>query len=101
LISGGHGQARADCSDYPFTGVIVASKIIPERNAVRVQAGDAATITFNALPGVSLSGAVADVKLIGENRQGEMTYAVTIIPSQPNAQLRWNMTASVTIAVKL
>jgi HlyD family secretion protein len=73
---------------------------LAERNAVRVQVGDAATITFDALPGVSLPGAVADITLIGENKQGEMTYTATIAPKQQDARLRWNMTASVAIDAK-
>jgi HlyD family secretion protein len=75
----------------------IATTDLAERNAVRIQVGDAATITFDALPGVSLPGAVADTALIGENKQGEMTYTVTIVPRQQDARLRWNMTASAAI----
>jgi hypothetical protein len=43
---------------------------------------------------------VADMALIGENKQGEMTYTITVVPKQQDAQLRWNMTASVAIDAK-
>jgi HlyD family secretion protein len=85
----------ADISSWLITTTDLA-----ERNAARVQVGDAATITFDALPGVSLPGAVAGMALIGENKQGEMTYTVTIVPKQRDARLRWNMTASVAIDAK-
>jgi hypothetical protein len=34
---------------------------------------------------------------LGENKQGDITYAVTIQLDQQNPQLRWNMTATVAI----
>ena len=85
----------ADISSWRITTTDLA-----ERNAVRVQVGHAATITFDALPDVSLPGAVADTALIGENKQGEMTYTVIIVPKQQDSRLRWNMSASVAIDTK-
>jgi HlyD family secretion protein len=85
----------ADLSSWRITTTDLA-----EHNAVRVRAGDTATIRFDALPGLSLPGIVADVTLIGENKQGEMTYTATVVPKQQDARLRWNMTASVAIDAK-
>ena len=85
----------ADLAAWQITTVDLA-----ERHAVRIQPGDAATVTFDALPEVTLPGRVAQVKLIGENRQGEIVYAATIVPEQPEPRLRWNMTASVTVTVR-
>jgi hypothetical protein len=35
---------------------------------------------------------------LGENKQGDITYVVTITLDQQDPQLRWNMTAAVAIA---
>ena len=41
--------------------------------------------------------AAAAMLLLGVNKQGDITYTVVIIPDEFNDQLRWNMTAAVTI----
>ncbi len=70
---------------------------LTEINIVRVKEGDAATLTFDALPDVELTGKVARIKALGENRQGDIVYTVTIKPDKNDERLRWNMTAKVSI----
>jgi len=55
-------------------------------------------MTFDGIPALKLSGTVSHIRALGENRQGDITYVVTMKPAHHEAQLRWNMTASVTIA---
>jgi HlyD family secretion protein len=65
-----------------------------------VKAGDKATLTFDAIPGLDLTGQVAKIKSLGETKQGDITYTVTIVPDKQDQRLRWNMTAAVTIEAK-
>jgi HlyD family secretion protein len=71
---------------------------LTELSVVRVDVGSPALITFDAIPGLELLGKVSRVRLLGENQQGDITYIITIDPDRYDGRLRWNMTASVTIA---
>jgi HlyD family secretion protein len=71
---------------------------LTELNIVRVHEGSPAAVRFDAIPGLELLGRVNRVRALGENKQGDITYIVTIAPDRQEARLRWNMTASVTIA---
>jgi multidrug efflux pump subunit AcrA (membrane-fusion protein) len=70
---------------------------LTELDIVKVKDGGTALLTFDAIPGLELSGKVLRVKPIGMNRQGDMTYVVVIEPQQGDPRLRWNMTTKVTI----
>jgi HlyD family secretion protein len=70
---------------------------LTELSIVNVRAGARAVITFDALPGVQLTGYVARIKQFGENKQGDITYMVVVKPNQQDERLHWNMTASVSI----
>ncbi len=69
---------------------------LTELNVVGIQPGDPVTVKFDALPDVQLQGKVARIKALGENRQGDITYTVTVDLLEQNPELRWNMTAIVT-----
>jgi HlyD family secretion protein len=71
-----------------------------ERNVVRFQAGSPAQITFDAIPDTTLTGHVTMIQPRGIDQYGDITYTVTIAPDTWDARLRWNMSASVTIATK-
>jgi len=73
---------------------------LTELHEASIRVGTPATISFDALPGVSLAGTVTHVKDVGDNRQGDIVYTVTVAPDQWDARLRWNMTASVSIAAR-
>jgi len=70
---------------------------LTELSVAQTVAGAPATITFDALPGVTLPGTVTRIKGFGENKQGDIVYTVVVRPNQQDARLRWNMTASVSI----
>ena len=70
---------------------------LTERSIVRVREGSPATISFDAIPGLELAGTVSRVRALGEARQGDITYVVTVKLAQQDPRLRWNMTASVSI----
>jgi HlyD family secretion protein len=75
----------------------IETKDLTELNIAQVQVGMPATITFDALPGLELSGRVSQIKPYGDNRQGDIVYTVTITPDQQDERLRWNMTAKVSL----
>jgi HlyD family secretion protein len=70
---------------------------LTERNIVRVRHGSQATVTFDAIPDLELRGAVSRIRALGENKQGDITYAVTLDLDRQDPRLRWNMTAAVVI----
>ena len=68
---------------------------LTELNVVRVKEGDPATITFDALPGETFKGVVEQIKAIGENYKGDISYTAVVRPERTDPRLRWNMTAAV------
>ena len=70
---------------------------VSELDVVRIAVGDQAHITFSALPNVSVDGVVDSIQVRGTTDQGQVTFAVTIRPNVYLPQLRWNMSASVSI----
>jgi HlyD family secretion protein len=75
----------------------IETKDLTELNIAQVQEGMPATITFDAIAGLELSGRVSQIKPYGDNRQGDIVYTVTITPDQQDERLRWNMTAKVSL----
>jgi HlyD family secretion protein len=71
---------------------------LTELSAVRINAGDPAKLTFDAIPDLALSGKVLRIKGFGENRQGDIVYKVVVQPDAAAAQLRWNMTSTISIS---
>ena len=73
---------------------------LTELDVGRVRVGSPVTMTFDAIPGLELTGRVSRIRPLGENKQGDITYVVTITPDRQDARLRWNMTASASIVPK-
>jgi len=61
----------------------VAAVTLNEIDAAKVALGDQATLTFDALPNVSLAGTVVEIDPVGTVSQGVVSYAVQIGFSQP------------------
>jgi HlyD family secretion protein len=70
---------------------------LTELDVVRLRTGDAATLTFDALPDLQLPGSITHIKPIGATRQGEIVYTVVVTPAHFEPRLYWNMTAIVTV----
>lgn len=70
---------------------------LTELDVVNVAQGAKATITFDALPDLELTGTIVRIKPIGEDKLGDMTYTAVIQPDSQDDRLRWNMTATVAI----
>lgn len=78
---------------------VVKTEDLTELAVVRVRPGQNVTLSFDALPGLSIPGRVIAIRAFGERKKGDMTYTVTVEPERQDPQLRWNMTASVRIGV--
>ena len=70
---------------------------LTELNVVNVKEGDPATLTFDAIPDLELTGKVASIKGFGDNKQGDIVYTVVIKLDKQDPRLRWNMTAKVSL----
>lgn len=77
---------------------VIHTEDLTEINIAGVKEGNATTLTFDALPGVVLPGKVVKIRPFGEKKRGDMTYTIYIDPDQYDARLKWNMTATVSIA---
>jgi HlyD family secretion protein len=90
------GAPAVDLAD--LTAWQVETTDLTEQNIVRVRAGGKVSVTLDAIPDLELSGVVGRIRTLGESKQGDITYAVTIRLDQQDPRLRWNMTASVRFA---
>ncbi len=70
---------------------------LSEVDVVNVQVGAEVNVTVDALPGVTLKGKVAAVMPRSVVKRGDVTYTVKVALTEPDAQLRWGMTAFVDI----
>ena len=89
------GQPLVTIGD--LSGWLVETTDLSELEVVRVAVGDAASVTFEALPDLVLSGHVDRIQVRGTGDAGNVVFAVAIKPDTHHPELRWNMTATVRI----
>lgn len=70
---------------------------LTERDIVRITVGLPATLSFDALPELSLPGKVTAIKPMGKDEFGDINYTVTVTPDTWDDRLRWQMSATVMI----
>ncbi|HSJ59430.1 MAG TPA: HlyD family efflux transporter periplasmic adaptor subunit [Anaerolineae bacterium] len=70
---------------------------LTELDVVSVAEGDEVALTFDAIPGLALPGQVLRVKPMGEEKLGDVTYTVVVVPHEQDSRLKWGMTAVVTL----
>jgi multidrug efflux pump subunit AcrA (membrane-fusion protein) len=73
---------------------------LTELNIAQIKEGMPASVTFDAIPELTLTGHVSRIKPYGDTRQGDIVYTVIVMPDQQDERLRWNMTAKVSIGSK-
>jgi macrolide-specific efflux system membrane fusion protein len=61
----------------------VAEVTLNEIDAAKVSVGDEATLTFDAINGLSLAGQVVEIDPVGTVSQGVVSYGVQVAVSQP------------------
>lgn len=83
-----------------ITNQKIAEISLNEVDAAAVAVGQTATISFDALPNLSLSGRVAEIDLIGTVAQGVVTYNAKISFDTQDSRVRPGMSASAVIATE-
>ena len=82
-----------------LSGLQVETTDLSELDVARIQTGDAATVSFDALPDTLVAGTVASIAPKAAEGAG-VNYTVVVDLAEIPAQLRWEMTAFVDIEVE-
>lgn len=84
--------------------IVSADKIaeikLNEVDIVDVKIGQQAILTFDALPGLKISGKVIQINPIGEISQGVVSYVVKIAFQEDNKEVKLGMTVNADIIVQ-
>ncbi|NTU62253.1 MAG: HlyD family efflux transporter periplasmic adaptor subunit [Chloroflexi bacterium] len=80
----------ADLSNW-----LVETDDLTEIKVPSVQPGQAAVVTFDALPELELKGAVESIGVLNKTSSGDIVYPVKIKLIDTDPRLRWGMTAAV------
>ncbi len=75
----------------------LAQATFNETDIVNVSVGQKATITFDALPNVTLTGKVSQVDTLGTVTQGVVSYNVQVALDAPNPSVRPGMSDSIAV----
>lgn len=92
--SGSSSSGAAEISDL---STLRASVAINEVDLVNVKTGQKATVQFDALPSLNVSGTVSAISPTGTNQSGVVTYQVDITLEQIDPRLRPTMSCSAEI----
>jgi RND family efflux transporter MFP subunit len=76
---------------------LIETTDVSELEVVRLAVGDRASVTFTALPDVSIEGTVDRIQVRGSSDEGGVVFAVAIRPDTHIDELRWGMSATVRI----
>lgn len=87
------GQKAVTVAD--FSTWVIKTTDLTELDVVTIKEGQPVTITLDALPGLTLMGQVQSISQTYTEKQGDITYVVTIRLSDQDPRLRWGMTAEV------
>jgi multidrug resistance efflux pump len=68
---------------------------LTELDVIGIEEGSEVAIAVDAIPDLELSGIVTQVNVFGVNKQGDITYKVSITLDKGDDRLRWNMTTEV------
>jgi multidrug resistance efflux pump len=78
--------------------VQVETTDLSEVDVTNVKVGQAASLTFDGLPGKTFDGVVKSIAPEANDHRGDQVYKVTIdLPDAAKAEVRWGMTANVSI----
>jgi len=94
MVSTGSGAFRLDDLTHLLVNVDVS-----EVDINRIEVGQAATLTFDAILGKEYEGKVTEVANVGTVSQGVVNFAVTIEITNPDESVKPGMTSAVNIVV--
>lgn len=90
-----------DTAPSPMATLITAKKLaeisLNEVDVAKVKAGQKTTLTFDAIPELTISGEVANIDMIGAVSQGVVTYTVTIGFDTQDERVKSGMSVSAAI----
>jgi len=72
---------------------------LSEADVARIRVGAVANVTFDALPGKTLTGKVTRIAPMSTPGQSGVNYTVLVELNQIDPALRWGMTAFVDIQI--
>lgn len=75
--------------------IFVETNDLTEMDVVKVAVGREAKITPDALPDLTLNGAVVTIDQVSGKKGGDVTYTVRLKLNESDARLRWGMTVEV------
>ncbi|HVZ75876.1 MAG TPA: HlyD family efflux transporter periplasmic adaptor subunit [Candidatus Paceibacterota bacterium] len=75
----------------------IATLSLNEVDAAKVKAGDKATLTFDAIDGLTLTGTVASVDTVGTVSQGVVSYDITLTFDTQDSRVKPGMTVNASI----
>jgi len=94
--SGSSGATETDLVTI-ITPDQVADIALNELDAAKVKVGQKATMSFDAVSGLTLTGTVAEIDTVGTVSQGVVTYNAQVALDTVNSQIKPGMSTSVTI----
>jgi len=72
-----------------------------EDDVAKIKLGDKATMTFNAIDGLTITGEVAEIDNIGTVSQGVVSYTVKIAFDTPDPRIKAGMSVSASIITQI
>ena len=81
-----------------MSSLVVETTDLNEIDVNKISVGNPAEISYDAFPGVRVTGEVIDIKLKSEIGSG-VNYTVSVIPDELINDLRWGMSAFVVIDI--
>lgn len=104
--SGSTGQAQTQSStgssgfiNLADTGKLQLVGTFTESDVGKLKQGQAATVTFDALPGVTASGKVTQIEPVASTSNNVVQYPVTVTFTKVPGQVRLGQTATVQVVV--
>jgi multidrug efflux pump subunit AcrA (membrane-fusion protein) len=78
----------------------VETSDLTEYDVVKINIGDSANISIDALPQIEMAGVVEDISIAPKTQAGDVIYTVRLRIDKPDPLIRWGMTMEVTFPVK-
>ncbi len=80
-----------------ITNQKIATLSLNEVDAAKIKISDKATLTFDAISGLSLTGSVSEIDPVGTVTQGVVSYAIKIVFDTQDEQVKPGMTVNAAI----
>lgn len=84
-----------------ITNQKIATIALNEVDAAKVAVGQKATLTFDAIDGLSITGEVAEVSPLGTVSQGVVSYAVKVAFDSQDSRIKSGMSVSTSIVAEV